>query len=215
MVLAVSDLFKPWRLPGQCAICRSWGRERICSACLRRYAAARVRCFSCGLVKPPSGLNRCGRCLQNPPPLDRTVAAWDYAFPWDGLLQRFKFQARTELAGALAERLLKTIDEPDADLLLPVPLSVQRLRERGYNQSLVLARKLARQLELPCPAGLLLRVRETGQQAHLKLSERAANVRGAFAVEPLRRHELQGKRVAVVDDVMTSGATLFEIGRVL
>ena len=164
---------------------------------------------------PRSPLNRCGRCLQHPPPLDRTVAAWDYAFPWDGLLQRFKFQARTELAAALSAQLLSAFDEPDADLVLAVPLSSQRLRERGYNQSLVLARRVASRLQLPCPAELLLRVRETGQQAHLKLAERAANVRGAFAVEPLRRHELQGKRVAVVDDVMTSGATLFEIGRVL
>ena len=215
MVLAVPDLFKPWQMPGQCAICRGWGRERLCSACLRRYAPAQTRCFTCALLMPRSGLKRCGRCIQHPPPLDRTVAAWDYAFPWDGLVQRFKFQARTELSGALAERLGQAIGEADADLLLPVPLSAQRLRERGYNQSLVLARSLARRLQVPCSGDLLLRVRETSQQAHLKLAERAANVRGAFAIEPLRLRELVGQRVAVVDDVMTSGATLFEIARVL
>jgi len=174
-----------------------------------------ARCFTCGLALAPGSPSRCGRCVQHPPPLDRTVAAWDYAFPWGGLLHGFKFHGRTELAKLLAARMAYALGEAEADLLLPVPLSLQRLRERGDNQSLVLARSLARRLHVPCPAELLLRVRETSQQAQLKLSELAANVRGAFAVEPLRRHELKGLRVAVIDDVMTSGAVLFEIARVL
>ena len=151
----------------------------------------------------------------HPPPLDRTLAAVDYAFPWDGLLQRFKFQQAIELRGLLAERLLPVIDEDVPDLLLAVPISAQRLRERGYNQSLLLARSIAQPWRLPCPDDLLLRVRDGEHQARLPLTERAANVRGVFAVEPRRLAELQGRHVALVDDVMTSGTTLHEIARVL
>jgi ComF family protein len=205
-------------LPGQCAVCRSWGYTRLCGACLQRYAPQRARCVRCGLALPSPALVRCGRCALHPPPLDRTVAALDYAFPWRGLLQRFKFHEGLELREALAERMLQAASDAGdahADLLLPVPLSEHRLRERGYNQSQVLARALARRLRLPCPDGLLLRVRDAARQARLPLAERVANVRGVFAVEPLRRAELQGRAVAVVDDVMTSGATLFEVARVL
>ena len=162
-----------------------------------------------------AGLSRCGRCTLHPPPLDRTVAALDYAFPWDGLLQRFKFQQALELRSILVDRLMPLIDEDLPDLLLPVPISAQRLRERGYNQSQLLARSLARHLRLPCPDGLLLRMRDGAHQARLPLAERAGNVRGVFAIEPRRLAELQGQHVVIVDDVMTSGATLFEIARVL
>jgi ComF family protein len=155
----------------------------------------------------------------HPPPLDRTLAALDYAFPWDGLLQRFKFQQAIELRGVLAARLRPLIDEDLPDLLLPVPITAQRLRERGYNQSHLLARYLARDLarpwRLPCPDNLLLKVRDGEHQARLPLAERADNVRGVFAVEPRRLTELKGRHVAIVDDVMTSGTTLYEIARVL
>ena len=162
-----------------------------------------------------AGLGRCGPCTLHQPPLDRTLAALDYAFPWDGLLQRFKFQQALELRGALVERLLPLINDDLPDLLLAVPVSAQRLRERGYNQSQLLARALAKPWRLPCPDDLLLRVRDGAHQARLPLAERAGNVRGVFAVEPRRLVELRGRHVAIVDDVMTSGATLYEIARVL
>jgi len=104
---------------------------------------------------------------------------------------------------------------PAPGLLLPVPLSLQRLRERGYNQAWELARRLARALGTRADARLLLRIRDTPHQLALPPEERAANVRGAFAVEPARRAELRGASVTVVDDVLTTGATLREIARVL
>jgi len=134
----------------------------------------------------------------------------DYCFPWDRLLLGLKFGARLELAPLLAGRLsralaLAAVEPPD--LILPIPLSAERLRERGYNQAHEIARRLAgarRQSRL-C-ALTLMRVRHTGQQAQLPLNERRRNLRGAFAVvKPVR-----GLRVAIVDDVMTSGATLHE-----
>lgn len=185
-------------------------------ACLALYAAKRMRCRRCGL-RLASDRPVCGRCLTVPPPLAATHAAVDYAFPWEELLQRYKFHAALELEAALTSLLLHTVqsDAERPDLLLALPMTDRHLRERGYNQSQLMARRLGRELRLPSPDGLLLKLRETAQQSHLTLPERAANVQGVFAVEPLRQSELAGRSVALVDDVMTSGATLFEAARVL
>jgi ComF family protein len=107
-------------------------------------------------------------------------------------------------------------DEPVAPaLLLPMPLSPARLRERGYNQAWELARRLGAALQVPADAGLLLRLKDTPHQTSLAVANRAANVRGAFAVEPLRRTELQGRDVTLVDDVLTTGASAAEATRAL
>ena len=166
----------------------------------------------------PDGVPICGRCLRHPPAFDAALVAVDYAHPWDGLVTRFKFHAALDLADAFAERLLEAATRSATGppgLLLPAPLSAERLRERGYNQAWELARRLARRLQVPAAADLLLRVRHTPQQMGLPLSERAANVHNAFAVEPRRRHELHGREVTLVDDVLTTGATAEEMARVL
>ena len=192
----------PWRWPGQCALCRRWCRGGTCG--------------DCDALHPPDAHPRCALCALRLPPLSRCVAAMDYAFPWDRLLLALKFGEQLEVAPLLAGRLSLAlaragIDAPD--LILPVPLSAERLRERGYNQAHEIARRLAwpqgtgeveRQSRL-C-ARTLLRLRDTPQQARLPLDERRRNLRGAFVVlKPVR-----GLRVAIVDDVMTSGATLHE-----
>lgn len=209
------------RCAGQCAVCRGWSHQLVCAACLALYAQAQPRCRTCALQLPLPGDRprlQCGRCLSEPPPLARCIAALDYRFPWDGLLQRFKYQQGLDLRDALLQRLDAALTDAGAeapDWLLPVPLSAERLRERGYNQAHELARALARRRGLRCDAGLLLRVRHNAVQAGLKRDERTANVRGIFAVEPLRASALRGARVALLDDVMTSGATLHEAARVL
>jgi ComF family protein len=210
------------RCAGQCAVCRAWSHQTVCEDCLQRYARPAPRCWTCAARLPMELTGRpqpqCGRCLQTAPPLDRTVAALDYRFPWDGLLQHFKYHQALELRESLLERLNSALSAAEVeapDWLLPVPLSDTRLRERGYNQSHELAKALARRRGLRCDPELLLRVRHNVRQAGLKLEERAANVRGIFAVEPLRAARLEGASVALLDDVMTSGATLFELARVL
>lgn len=210
------------RCPGQCAVCRSWSDRPICAECLLRHARAVPRCWTCAIQLPAELTGRreprCGACLREPPPLDRTIAALDYAFPWDALLQRYKFHQAVELRAALLDRLdlaLLAAQAEEPDVVLPVPLTEARLRERGYNQSWEIARGLSRRRGLRCEARLLLRVRDTAQQAQLPLAERGANVRSAFALEPRRAAELRGRHVALVDDVMTSGATLHEIARVV
>ncbi|CAM3829894.1 ComF family protein [Roseateles saccharophilus] len=210
------------RCTGQCSVCRSWSHRTICESCLGLYARPQPRCWTCAARLPPELMGRpqpqCGRCLTEPPPLDRAVAALDYRFPWDGLLQHFKYHQALDLRESLLERLnsaLNAAEVVEPDWLLPVPLSPGRLRERGYNQSHELAKALARRRGLRCEPEMLLRVRQNAAQAGLKLEARAANVRGVFAVEPLRAGVLRGSNVALLDDVMTSGATLFELARVL
>ncbi|WP_310738723.1 ComF family protein [Piscinibacter sp. HJYY11] len=175
------------------------------------------RCERCALQVPP-GVSVCGACIQHPPPFDAARTGLDYGHPWSTLIARFKFHEALDLAEALVAPLLNALQRTDAplpDLLLPVPLSTQRLRERGYNQAWEATRRLARGLGLPCDARLLLRVKDSPHQLDLPPDERAANVRGVFAVEPLRRAELQGRYVAIVDDVLTTGATCAELARVL
>ncbi|MBV8604012.1 MAG: ComF family protein [Pelomonas sp.] len=210
------------RCPGQCTVCRAWSERAVCADCLQRYARPQPRCWTCALPLPASAMGhveaRCGACLHTPPPLDRCIAALDYAFPWDGLLRRFKFEQALELRGALADRLdqaLSAARTPLPDVLLAVPLSRDRLRERGYNQSLELARVLGRRLGLRAPSRWLLRVRETAPQSALDLAARRGNVKGAFAVEPHHLDRIAGRHIALVDDVMTTGTTLMELARVL
>ncbi len=164
----------------------------------------------------------CGACIKSPPLFDSALASVDYGHPWDQLIARFKFNSALDLSGSLAELMLQTHNasaqgsgKVSPDFLLPVPLSAQRLRERGYNQAWELARRAARRLQVRADARLLLRVKDTPHQLAFPPARRAANVRGAFAVEPTRLIELRGKRVTVIDDVMTTAATANEIASVL
>lgn len=204
-------------LPSLCAVCRGWGDGAVCASCHARYAGAAARCVRCA-VQVPGGVTVCGQCLVHPPDFDAARTGLDYAHPWSTLIARFKFHAALELAGALVQPLLASVQRDPGtlpDLLLPVPLSRERLRARGYNQAWEATRRLARRLALRCDAHLLLRVKDSPHQLELPPEERAANVRGVFAVEPLRRTELHGLHIAVVDDVLTTGATCAELARVL
>lgn len=160
----------------------------------------------------------CGACIKNPPPFDAASTGLDYAHPWSTLIARFKFHEALDLTESLVAPLRTALQHREAplpDLLLPTPLSRERLHQRGYNQAWEATRVLARGLGLPCDARLLLRVKDSPHQLDLPPDERAANVSGVFAVEPLRRAELQGRHVAIIDDVLTTGATCAELARVL
>ena len=218
------DRFTAW-LPNQCAVCRSGTRGpagRICAACATRFAAASHRCIRCAIQKPEA-VSICGACVKQPPPWSRAVAACDYAYPWDGLLQGLKFNDALDLAPALSKLLGAAIaraaaapdDNPPPDVLLPVPLSRERLRQRGYNQAAILAKPLSRALQIPLEVRWLLRLVDTEHQLALPREARRDNVRGAFAVEPLALPKLRDRRVALIDDVMTTGATAAELTRVL
>jgi ComF family protein len=202
-------------LPSQCAVCHAWPAQPVCEACVTRFAQPQMRCRTCAL--PVSGnVTQCGACVRQPPPLDACLCAVPYAFPWGGLVTRYKFGNAPGWAGTLA-LLMRSSPwvEPaleQADLLLPMPLSPARLRERGFNQSLELARHLSSNKTV---ADLLLRISHTAPQSSLKRDERLKNVVAAFALDPLRTSELRGKRVILLDDVMTSGASLFAAAQTL
>lgn len=209
------------RWPGRCAICRQNCAGGLCPDCLGQWAPVRPRCGRCALPLPPSQAQAlsgatCGACLSAPPPLARCLAAVDYGWPWQALLARYKFQGRSGWAATLAQRMRAIPGAAEllaaADSVLPMPLARERLAERGYHQAWLLARALAPE---KADAGLLLRIRHTPSQRGLPRSERLANVRGAFAVEPLRVPALQGRQVLLVDDVMTSGASLCTAAQVL
>ncbi len=197
------------RLIGQCAVCRGWCRGTLCAHCLARHAAAVPRCRRCGL-RTPIAVDGCGACGAAPPPYARTVCAVDYGFPWDRLISRFKFGGEVELApafAALLQRALPADAAASAERIVPVPLAPGRLADRGYNQSWEVARRLARRLRLPADARTLLRPVDGPHQAGQALAQRRQAVRRAFIADPERRRQLAGVRVALVDDVMTSGAT--------
>ena len=202
-------------LPSQCAVCHAWPAQPVCEACVARFAQPQPRCLTCALPVP-GNVTQCGACVRSAPPLDACLCAVPYAFPWGGLVTRYKFGNAPGWAGTLA-LLMRSAPwvEPaleQADLLLPMPLSPERLQARGFNQALELARHLAPGKTV---ADLLLRIRHTAPQSSLKREERLQNVIAAFAVDPLRAAELRGKRVVLLDDVMTSGASLFAAAHTL
>jgi ComF family protein len=202
-------------LLSRCAICASWPARPVCEACVARFAPPVPRCRTCALPVPPD-VAQCGECLLHPPPLDACLACCDYAWPWAERIGRFKFEGEAGWAAPLAT-LMRSAPwvEPmldAADCVLPMPLASGRLRERGFNQALELARRLA---PAKVDARLLLRVRETPPQSGLARKDRLRNLRGAFALEPTRPNALHGRRVVLVDDVMTSGASVFAAAQVL
>ncbi len=218
-------MFNPWtghpfwrlldRLPSQCAVCRAWPSRPVCDGCVARFAPPALRCATCALPVP-AGVRQCGDCLVHPPALDACLAACAYAWPWPDCIAQFKFLGEAGWATPFAT-LLRSVPwvEPaleQADLVLPIPLAPARLRERGFNQAHELARRLAPR---KADATLLLRTRETTAQSGLTRPERLRNLRGAFALEPLRAAAVQQQRVVLVDDVMTSGASLFAAAEVL
>jgi ComF family protein len=205
-------------LPSQCAICHGWGTQRVCRDCIARFADTATRCRRCAL-QVPAGAEVCGACLTDTKPYARTLTAVDYGHPWDGLITHFKFHTALDLAPALAARMLHALHAngwATPRLLLPIPLSAARLRERGYNQAWELTKLLGAALPgAALDATLLLRVKDTPHQLAFPPEQRAGNVRAAFAIEPQRRAELHGRHVTLVDDVMTTGATVAEAARTL
>jgi ComF family protein len=203
------------RLPSQCAVCHAWPAHSICEACVATFAQPVARCSTCALPVAP-GVSQCGACIVNPPPLDACLAALAYAYPWSTLVADFKFHQQPGWATSFAA-LLRAAPwvEPAleaADLLLPMPLSKERLQERGYNQAHVLACALD---ATKVVHGVLLRVRDTPAQRTLPRSERLRAVQGAFAIDPLQTYRVHGKRVVIIDDVMTTGASLHAAAQVV
>lgn len=197
-------------LSQDCLLCGAGSAASLlCAACeadLPRLPDA--RCPRCAL--PTMHGEVCGRCLARPPLYDSTLAAFRYAFPIDKLMQSFKYGHRLALGGYFGRQLAALGDDGHrADVIVPLPLHPRRLRERGFNQALELARPLARAWRIPIDARSCRRIRHTAVQAELPWRERARNVRGAFDCAS----DFTGKRLLLIDDVMTTGSSLDELAR--
>jgi len=206
-------------LPSHCALCSMGCDGVVCAACAAAYARPRAWCcLRCanplpGLASAPAGLGLCGACQDYPPEFDATIAAVDYAAPLDQLVLQLKFGARLALAPWFARMLVEAVlarrGLPLPDLLCPVPLGPARLAGRGFNQALEIARPLSKALGIELVPTLAARTTETQAQSGVAPSERASNIRNAFAVTDPDR--VVGRHIGVVDDVMTSGHTLREL----
>ena len=209
----------------ECFLCGMAATRSLCDACTAACPALpRDVCPRC--ARPAAGGLTCGRCLHTPPHFDTTIAAFAYAAPLDQALWAFKYRAVLGLGGFLSDALAHALHHtPPPDLIVPMPLFRRRLSERGFNQALELARPLVKRRSraaakpranlhgVKIDASVVRRIRDTPPQAGLPWDERARNIQGAFAcVKPFA---VAGLRVAVVDDVITTGASLNEMARVL
>jgi ComF family protein len=193
-----------------CVLCAGASGGRLlcagCAADLPQVAEACPRCAG-----PGPGGAQCGACTTRPPQFDATIAPWRYEFPVDRLVLALKFGRRLALAELFGAALAEHTAGRRVDALVPMPLGRARLAERGFNQALEIARHLARLAGIPLAPQLAHRVRDTAPQTDLPHDARAANVRGAFACEG----DAAGRTLAVIDDVMTTGASLEELARTL
>ncbi|RDK04194.1 ComF family protein [Paraburkholderia lacunae] len=210
-------------LPNLCALCGNLSHKTLCAGCDEAYwNEGRLRCTACAAPLP--GTQRAGRahyrcadCVGEPPPFDATFALADYRAPLDALALGLKFRARLMLAHEFAQRLACLAEDSQADasewpdVISPVPLASKRLAERGYNQAWQIAKPLARALNVRSDATLLHRTVHTAPQSRLDLDARRLNVGRAFLVAK----PVQGLHVGIVDDVMTTGATLEALARTL
>lgn len=192
---------------GSCFLCRGRADDLICADCDADLPRLDFPlCPRCALASPGGAV--CGRCLSSAPHYDATRAALAYDFPADALVHSLKFRGELALAPLLAALLVDRIRDDHVDHVVPVPLSAKRLRKRGYNQSAEIARHLRKdRLDFT----LCERARDVRPQVELPYDDRQSNVRGAFRCT----RSLVGARIAVVDDVMTTGATLNELARTL
>lgn len=207
---ALSRLLAARLMPNDCFVCgQGAGSALLCGPCRADLPQVSEACPVCA-IPVQDGLV-CGSCQRTTPAFDATVAALPYVFPADRLVQALKYGNRLALAPFLAS-LLEAFAPPAEDaIVVPMPLHPRRLRERGFNQAAEIARPLARAWGLPFDAAAVERVRDTPPQASLPWLERRLNLRGAFRC----RGEFAGRTVVVVDDVMTTGATLDELARTL
>lgn len=210
-----------WLINNQsCLLCDEPAQQPypLCAACETELPWLQERCGRCALPMAIDGV-LCGQCARRAPPFTQVEAPWHYGFPVDSLISQFKHNARWPLGRLLGELLghwlQARFDEglPRPDCLLPVPMGRKRLRQRGFNQAALLARWVGTQLQLPVDEHMLLRPVETRAQQDLDARQRQRNLLQAFTLAP--RPWVQGRHLALIDDVMTTGATARALAQLL
>ena len=206
-------------LPRHCILCgMASGENNLCSFCAADLPRIRRGCDHCGLPLGPASDRLCGSCLRRPPPWDGAKAALRYDFPVDQFIIRFKFSRDLACGQVLGLELTRALERSGFErpgLLVPVPLGRGRHFRRGFNQAEWLARQVGRELSIPCANDMLLRCRRTAPQSGLDARQRRRNLKGAFRLTAARARMALPAHLALVDDVMTTGATLAECTQVL
>lgn len=194
-----------------CVLCQVANQQDICAACLQELPRlSQAHCLSCLL--PMTSSQVCGACLNKPPAWNHAKAALRYTYPIDALIKALKYRSDLPLAPILADLLLSELQKEDLpDYVIPVPLHPDRLRDRGFNQTLEISRYLCKKTGCQLLPAACARTRNTPSQTDIPWKKRKRNVRNAF----ICNQNFFGKRVAIVDDVMTSGATLNELAKVI
>jgi ComF family protein len=213
--LRCRDIFRLPSWPSVCQICHAWPSQPICAQCVERFAQPVRRCPTCALALAPAH-TACQHCVNTPSPLDACVSVVSYTFPWADCVTQFKFQANPSLGRSLAHLMSHApwvqLSVDNAQLVVAMPLSSARLRERGFNQAFELARHLSPD---KADAHVLQRLDNTTHQVGTSRDERLAQVQGMFWVASDRLEAVRGRSVVLVDDVMTTGASLYEAARTL
>ena len=211
-------------IPSPCALCHSSSHDGICDDCYHRYFASQSsRCSTCGNALPYHGPDNenllCGNCIKKLPSFDETIVVTDYEPPMDQLVHLLKFNANLAMAPIMGKLIVKAMErkslESRPDYLVAVPLGKQRLIERGFIQSLEIARTLSRSIKVDLAFDLIERNRETEKQSTVSFRERKKNVHNAFRIVDANRYLIQDSHIGIIDDVMTTGDTLEEIAAVL
>ena len=211
--------------PCHCRICGQINAELLCESCFAKLEYDEHCCVQCGELLPtPHGeslvLDRCGHCIAQPPPFERTVFAYRYSGPMVELIHQFKFSEQLILGRLLADMIVARMQEqmsgnlPDA--LISVPLHPSRLKERGFNQSHELARHIGKALDIPVYKNVLIRKRATSSQSGLSKAARRRNIQGAFELSrKANKSNLEGKHLGLIDDVITTGSTTISAAKTL
>lgn len=211
-------------LAQHCLLCANHqgGKFGVCNGCIEQLPWYKApQCTVCGLVSQHS---ICGACLSAPPSIDQTHAVFTYDYPLNHLLQQFKYQQALSISRLFAHVLQQKIvhnktssamvngtSQPRIDLIIPMPMHPARLKQRGFNQAHEIAKPVAKVLKIPLNVLTCQRVKLTPPQASLPLKERITSIRGAFKC----KQDLQGLNIAIIDDVMTTGASLNELAKTL
>lgn len=207
------DLLRRWIIPSACLICAGEAAPgTVCAGCRAGLPWNRIACPVCALPLRSADAHVCAHCAADPPHFDTTLAAFRYEAPIAQAIAGLKYHAQfrqSRWLGAELARLAANRPTPLPDLLIPVPLHPSRLRSRGYNQALELARGITRWLAIEIDWKSAVRVRATADQIGKQARERRREVRKAFAVGP----KVAGRHVALIDDVMTTGSTVDDLAR--
>ena len=207
-----------WLLPHACLFCSQQTQTGLdlCDPCVNDLPRIENPCLRCARMLSDSGLV-CGYCLTKTPPFDCTHALFSYRPPITKLIMQLKFNHALANARVLGELMAEKIQhdwyaqKPLPDIIIPVPLHNKRLRERGFNQAVEIARPIAKKLQIPLEIKHCFRMKHTEAQATLLANDRLKNIRGAF----FTHMDFSNKTIAVVDDVITTGQTMAEFCKTL